>query len=262
MKRCLLSIAACFTIVTSPLAYEEWSVSDLIAPATVKPFGLEAGFQHKFLGRIDGNDNAGRLFGMGDGADAALTLRATVWSRTQVFVSYDNLQVFSHSHNEFTIGASCAMFVPWAFLRLQAGGEYYSYASVLVFPEERKNNFFFLGALQNDPLFGRIAGLVNIGYDFDKKAFGLGLGIDIKIVDAGDVFGEYFPVVDKKDDPVFNRGTIYNPFSFGVKISTAGHQFIIYTGNATEIGPRHLMRGASDNFLRFGFEIKRLFSFP
>lgn len=262
MNRCIVSTFVSISIVTSLFAYEEWSLPNLTAPTVIKPFGLEAKYQHQFLGRIDGSDKFDRFFGLGDGADASITLRAVVWSGAQVYVDYDNMQLFNQSRNEFAVGTSYAVTVPWIFLRLQAEGQFFSYASFLTFPEKRRNNFFVMAALQNVPLFGRVAGLVNAGYDFDMKAFGLGLGLDIKVVDAVDVYGEYFPVVDKADDSLFAGRVARNPFSLGVKLTTAGHQFCVFFGNAAEIGPRHLMRGASDNNLRFGFDIKRLFSFP
>ncbi len=262
MNRSLLSFNVCITVVTCAFGYEEWSVPNVTAPTLIKPFGLEVQFQHQFLGRIDGKDKFDRFFGMGDGADANIALRAIVWSTAQVSVSYDNTQTFNLSTNEFTVGTSYAVTVPWVLVHIQADGQFFSYSSYETFPAERRNGFFVQCALQNDPLFGRVAGLADVGYDFDKKAFGLGLGLDIKVIGALDVYGEYFPVVDKKVDPLLPERTVVNPYSLGVKMTTAGHQFFIFLGNAVEIGSRHLMRGAPDNNLKLGFQLKRLFKFP
>ena len=262
MTRCFLSIVACTALFSSSFAYEEWSIPNLTAPTVIKPFGLEVQFQHQFLGRIDGSDKFDRFFGIGDGADGCLTLRSAVWSTAQAYVSYDNMQLFNQSRNEFVVGTSYAAAVPWIFLHLQADGQFFSYASMKTYPEKRINNFFVQGALRNDPLFGRVAALIDVGYDFDREAFGLGLGTDVKVVDAFDVYGEYFPVLKKADNPLFPGRVIHNPFSLGVKITTAGHQFFFFFGNANEIGSSHLMMGTLDNNLRFGFMLKRLFSFP
>jgi hypothetical protein len=260
--RCFFIIVVCITGVSSLFAYDEWNIPNLMAPTTVKPFGLEVRFQHQFTGRIDGKDNVARFFGLGDGADGCITVRAVVWNGAQVYASYDNMQLFNLSHNEFGVGTSYALAIPWIFLKLQADAQYFSYGSFKTYPEQRINNFFVQGSLQNDPLFGRVSAIVDVGFDFDKSAPGLGLGLIVKVIDILDVYGEFFPVLKKSDDPLFPDRTTQNPFSGGVKITTYGHQFCLNIGNATEIGPRHLMSGASDNNLKLGFEIKRLFSFP
>ena len=262
MNRCFFSISACLVIVSSLFAYEEWSLPNLIAPTLIKPFALEGQFQHQFWGRIDGADKFDRFFGIADGAEGCFTLRAAVWSTAQVLVSYDNYQLFNQSKNEFVVGTSYAAAVPRIFLNVQADAQFFSYASMKTFPNKRFNNFFVQAALRNDPLFGRVVALVDAGYDFDRNAPGLGLGLDVKVIDALDVYGEYFPVLKKPYDPLFPGPIIRNPFSFGVKFTTAGHQFFIFFGNANEIGSRHLMMGTQDNNLRFGFALKRLFSFP
>jgi hypothetical protein len=262
MKCFVFSMSACLVIVSSLFAYDEWSLPNLIAPTLIIPFALEGQFQHQFWGRIDGSDKFDRFFGIADGAEGCFTLRAAVWSTAKVLVSYDNIQLFNQSKNEFVVGTSYAAAVPRIFLNVQADAQFFSYASMKTFPEKRFNNFFVQAALRNDPLFGRVVALVDAGYDFDREAFGIGLGLDVKVIDAFDVYGEYFPVLKKPYDPLFPGRIIQNPFSFGVKLTTAGHQFFIFFGNANEIGSRHLMMGTQDNNLRFGFALKRLFSFP
>jgi hypothetical protein len=262
MKKCVFSLGVFLAIVSSLFAYEEYSLPNLIAPTRIKPFALEVQFQHQFLGRIDGIDKFDRFFGISDGADGCFTLRSAVWSTAQIYGSYDNMQLFNQSRNEFVVGTSYATEIPRIFLHLQGDVQFFSYASFKTYPEKRFNNVFVQCALQNDPLFDRIAGIVDVGYDFDRDAYGLGLGLDVKVVDAINIYGEYFPVLKKFDDPLSSERTIRNPFLLGVKITTFRHQFFFFLGNATEIGSRHLMMGTLDNNLRFGFAIKRLFSFP
>ena len=105
------------------------------------------------------------------------------------------------------------------------------------------------------PLFGRLVFIVNGGYDYDKREFGVGSGGDMKITKAVDVFTTLFPPLDATASDAINA------YGFGVKITTVGHQYFFTLSNATEIGSRHLMTGAQDNSLRLGFAIKRLFSF-
>ena len=247
------------TAISFPLfAYEEWSTPGLTAPTALNPLSIEAQYQHQFWGRIIGKDRPSNLFGIGEGADAYIGLRSVVWRKAQAYVSYDSRQLFRQAHNEFTFGVAYALFIPQAFLRLQAEGEIYSYASYLTYPEERKTGYFIRGCLQNDPVFDRVSFLCNVGYGFDEKKPGLGIGCNVAITEMVEVYGTYFPVWDKTDNSILQTD-IRNPFSFGVKIITYGHQFFIFAGNATEIGSRHLMRGTSDNYLRLGFMIKRLF---
>jgi hypothetical protein len=242
-------------------AYEDWSLPNLPVPTTVKPFGLEIQLQHQFLGRMDGNENLNRFYGIGDGADPNIMLKATVWSTAQVYAIYDYIQVLNRSHNEIALGTSYSQPIPFLFLRCKAEAEYYSYASYLVFPEQRKNNFFVLGSLQNDPLWNRIVGIADVGYGFEQKALGLGFGLDVKVVESFDVFGEYFPVIDRSYYASSVTNSVQNPFAVGVRFTTYGHQFMLYVSNASETGARRLMFGAPDNGPKFGFEIKRLFSF-
>jgi hypothetical protein len=259
-----MKIGAALVAAHSLFAYDEWSVPNLTAPTVINAPAIEVQFQHQFLGRIDGKDAVGRFFGIGDGADGHLALHAVIWSAAQVSVSYDNLQVFSHSRNEFAADAAYAVPAPLLRLRTQIDVQYFSYASSLTFPEKRHNNFFAQLSLQNDPLFDRVVMIANGGYDFDKNRYGLGIGLDVKVFDAFDVFGTCFPRVDGWHDTVLGApaGTKPEvPFSAGVKITTAGHQFFLTLGNASEIGQRHLMQGTLDNTLKLGFLIKRLFSF-
>jgi hypothetical protein len=241
-------------------AYDEWSVPDLTAPTVIKPIAIEVRIQHQFWGRVDGNDAFSRLFGIGDGVDASFGFRSVVWKKAQVYASYDNTQLFGLSHNEFTTGVSYALFLPQICLRMQADGEIFSYASLLSYPEKRKSGYFVQGCFQNDPLFNRLSLLCNIGYDFDRKKPGIGFGIDAAITESFEVYGDYFPVLDKTDAARMHDN-IQNPFSFGVKLVTPGHQFFLFISNAQENGPRHLMQGTSDNYLRLGFMLKRLFDF-
>jgi hypothetical protein len=245
----------------SPLfAYEDWSIPHLNAPSAIKPIGIEVQFQHQFTGRIAGKDAFSRLFGAGDGADACIGLRSTVWRQAQVYASYDNRQLFSRSHNEFTAGASYAFFIHQIFLRLQADAEIISYASYRTYPEKRKTGYFIRGCFQSEPFFDRAALLCNLGYNFDGKAPGMGIGADVAITGKFDIYGVFFPVWDKTDTTL-SQSDLHNPFTFGIKFTTFGHQFFLFAGNATEIGSRHLMRGTTDNHLRLGFIIKRLFDF-
>jgi hypothetical protein len=238
-------------------AYEEWSVPNLTAPTVIQPRAIEVSIQHQFWGRIDGKDNVSRLYGIGDGADVRIQARMTVLPGTQVFAFYDHAQPFGSTHAEFSAGASYAHALSKLHLRFQAEGELFSHVFELTDPESRKTGFFINGCFQSDPLWNRIVPQCDVGYDFDRKMPGLGMGITFTINETFGVFGEYFPVWTTPDSALLQTA-IRNPFAFGVKITTSGHQFFFFAGNSMEIGSRNLMRGAADNVLRLGFMIKRM----
>lgn len=248
-------------IARTGFAYEEWSIPNVTAPTVIEPFALEVRIQHQFLGHLKGDKMFSRLFGVGDGADANIGLRSIAWNGAQAGVSYDNIQTVQQSRNEFTVDAAYAAAFPRILAHAQIGAQYFSYESFLSFPAKRTDDFFLLGSISNDPLFDRFVVLVNVGYDFDKKTSGLGLGLDVKVTRLFDIFGGYFPRIGKTDNPATPGRPLHAAFSFGGKMTTAGHQFFVFIGNSTETGPRHLMRGASDEFLRIGFLVSRLFSF-
>jgi hypothetical protein len=265
MKLLIVCTFALLSATGSLYAYEEWSLPNITAPTVIQPFALEAQIQHQFLGRIDGDNAFGRFFGLGDGADASIAIRSVIWSTAQVYATYDNIQNFNHSRNEFSVGTAYALLLPRIYVSMQADAQLFTYSSYLTYPEERHTNAFVLYSLQNYPLFDRVVFIANGGYDFDVRRFGLGLGIDVKVFRALDVIGTVFPLVDKSGTAASGQpapGDVKTPFSFGVKVTTKGHQFFFTLSNATEMGPRHLMRGTTDNHLKFGFMLKRLFSFP
>ncbi len=260
MKPCVNIISFIFAFVCVSDGYEEGSLPNLTAPAVIKPMAVEVQIQHQFWGRVEGKDNVSRLFGIGDGADIRIGARASLLPQTQVFAFYDNIQLFSVAHNEFSAGASYALFLSNLHLRMQVESEVFSYASQVSYPEIRKTGVFIQGCFQNDPLFNRIELLCNVGYNFNRKKPGLGIGCDVAVTESFDVYGEYFPIL-AKTDVSFLQGDAVDPFSFGVKITTYGHQFFLYASNALEIGSRHMMLGTTDNYIRFGFMLKRLFHF-
>ena len=262
MNRCIISLCLCCVWFSSGSAYEDWGLPNLDAPVNVGAFGLIVQVQHQFLGRVDGSDKFDRFFGIGDGADACFSLRSVLWSTTHVYASYDNMQLFDQSRNEFVVGASHAFAIPALPLHVQPDAQFFSYSSYRTFPAQRHNNFFIQCVIRNDPFFDRFVALIDPGYDFDRNAFGLGVGLDAKLTDVLDVFGECFPALNTSDDTLYPGQSIQSPFFAGVKFATAGHQFFLFLSNATEIGPRHLMMGTLGNNLRFGFLLKRLFSFP
>jgi Membrane bound beta barrel domain (DUF5777) len=248
-----------FTLTAS--AYDEQSFPDLMVPTNLTPGNLEASIQHRFTGKVD---TAATVFGLATPVWASLGLRYVVLSNLEV-----NGVFYPFNDKEFETGASYAILFPKIYLRTQFEGTFYNY-SVYSFDsagqvENRKSAGAILFAAQTYPIIESLSPAVNIGYDFDKRKWGLGTGLSVTLVPGFDLFGEYFPIIQKdRSDTTLTK----NAFSFGIKFSTAGHHFLLLLQNcsffnpsAGAIGPRHLMFGADNNNLHFGFEIQRLFAF-
>jgi len=249
-------VAACAGAIC---AYEEWSMPNLTAPTLIESPALEAEIQHQFQGTVNEFQAASNFFGVADGADVHFGIRATILPGAQLFTFYDTHQYPSYTYGEYIFGGSYGAFFHPLYFGAQLDGQFVSY--VRYSDNERITKPYLQLSLQNDPLAGRVVFLVNTGYSFDINRYGLGTGVDVKVTEVFDLYGEYFPWVDKNPSTSLEEGSvaIQNPFSFGVKINTAGHQFFIFAGNATEIGAENLMRGTLDKQLRIGFTIKRLF---
>jgi len=227
-------------------------------PTLIESPALEAEIQHQFQGYVNEFQAASTFFGVEDGADVAFGIRATLLPGAQLYGFYDTRQLSTATYGEYTVGASYGMFFHPLCFGAQLDGAFISYVRV---DDERITKPYLQLSLQNDPLAGRVVFLVNTGYSFDIDHYGLGTGVDVKLTEVFDLYGEYFPWVDKDSSTDIGEGSVQvqNPFSFGVKINTAGHQFFLFAGNATEIGAENLMRGTYDKRLRLGFTIKRLF---
>jgi hypothetical protein len=258
MKHFLLLL---FVLFCSVSAYDEQCFPNLKAPTNLAPGEMEVSIQHRFLGKID---TAATVFGLASGVWASLGLRYVVWSTLEA-----NAAFYPLNNKEFETGASYAYLLPKIFLKTQFEGTYYNY-SVYSYDstgqkEKRKSAAAILFSAQTFPIISSISPAVNIGYDFDRKKWGLGTGLNVTLIAGLDLFGEYFPMVEKnKTDTTLSK----NAFSFGFKISTARHHFLFlvqnssfFNSSAGAIGSRRLMFGADNNNFHLGFEIQRLFAF-
>lgn len=255
MKRTLLLLSMLVFVVS---AYEEPCFPNLKAPTSLSPGNIEASVQHRFYGRIDTGGTT--FFGLATPVYASFGLRYDVWRTLEANAA------FYTSNKEFEIGASYAFLYPSVSLKMQVEGIYYNFSAYDAdFKEHRKQAGCMLLDLQSYPIIQSISPAVNIGYDFDIRKWGMGLGLNVLLVEGLDVFGEYFPILQKDRDST--AVATKNAFSFGVKISTAGHHFLFFLQNSVynsgigTIGSRHLMFGTDNYKLHFGFEIQRLFAF-
>jgi len=119
-------------------------------------------------------------------------------------------------------------------------------------------NFLYQINIQSEPIAGRCLPVVDLAYNGLSKKVGLGTGIDVIVLKNLDFLAEYYPVLGARDTS-YNGSAKVNYFSTGIKITTAGHQFIFSISNDYDIGARRHMAGATDNTLYYGFNIQRLF---
>jgi len=235
-------------------SYDDRSLTDFDAGFDLPPNSLEASFTHRFYGPLD-TDGLKTVFGLGSGANARIK---------ELYISSFGLLVdanFTTDARELSFGAGYAV-IPKTFLvNLLAYAQLSSdqYWDTTINDLSRKGDLYLQMVAQTKPfLFKRLLLTVALGYDLNENKPGLATGFEVVIRDNVGIIGELAPVTIKKVDNI-NFG---NPsYSIGARVSTFGHQFIFFVGNATGIGPRKFLYGSGDYHLRLGFEIKRLFNF-
>jgi Membrane bound beta barrel domain (DUF5777) len=247
-----------FVTVFLASAYEEQSFPNLMVPTSLSPQNLVVSVQHRFYGRID--DGGKNFFGFATPVAPSFGLRYDIWKTLEANSS------FYAADKEIDLGASYAFLYPSEYFKAQVEGEYYNFSAFDAnFREIRRQAGCFLFGIETYPIIRSISPAVDLGYDFDKRKWGLGLGLNLTLLEGFDVFGEYFPLLYKNTDSTATATK--NVFSFGMKFSTAGHHFLLFLQNSVDnpsigtIGARHVMFGSDNKNLHFGFEIERLFAF-
>jgi hypothetical protein len=124
------------------------------------PSGLEAGngvieLQHRFYGAI-GDDPAGTILGMTEGADVHLGFRYCPWRRLEFRPALTLFQ------KEYTLGASYSLrFTRFAETKFGVG--FFSYRIPEM--EDRRQNFFYSLCFQGEPILCAISPALVVGYE-------------------------------------------------------------------------------------------------
>ena len=235
-----------FTAIS--FAYDEKCFPDLAVPTGIEARSLEAGIAHRFFRA----PAAGFPDNFITGANACLMLRYALSSDLEIGASYLFIPKQYTLHTGYTIR------VRPLFVNLQP---YISYFGVQPDYDQRwRNGVLYQLNLQSEPLLRMITASLDAAYDGYGKKYGIGMGVDIDLLENIALLGEYYPVIGERDTTFFGAEKV-NCFIFGIKISTYGHHFIITFGNTADMGIRRLMRGTENNSLRFGFNLERQFSF-
>jgi hypothetical protein len=253
-KAMLMKFNMVFTIcLCAPLfifAYTENSLPDLSVPTQLAGNSLEAIIAHRFVRdpKADFPDNFIQL------ANVNLGFRYIPFKGFEAGLAY---LTYTPVH-EYDLNAAYSLLLPAIFLRTKAALQFYGAQN----PANAKwdNNFFYQIDLQTEPVLSFLLPVVDIAYDPRSAKTGLGMGIDLVLSESLDLLGEYYPLLGKKE--LLPGGAIpVNCYLMGLKITTAGHQFMLTVTNNYDMGMRHHMAGAPANVPYFGFNIQRLFSF-
>jgi hypothetical protein len=129
--------------------------------------------------------------------------------------------------------------------------------------DERESDWFGLLSVQTNPLMKRIYPVLNIGYDHRTEFTGAGAGLSIEVVKWLHVQAE-FGMTSNNDEGFSDKSV-----SFGVKLLTFGHHFLLFVSNNQTAGSQAMMggtgpfiiNGKEEKKLVFGFNIFRIFEF-
>jgi hypothetical protein len=228
-------------------AFDENSMPSLSTPTQLDPNSMEASIVHRFLREPAGifPDN------FISHANVSVALKYIPLQKLEVGTSYQ------FYFKEYTFHAAYSLFLPQRILRTQALIQFFSAQHDL--DQNWDQNFFYQINIQSEPIAGRCLPIVNIGFNGLTKKPGIGTGIDVIILNNLDFLAEYYPVLGARDTS-YNGSAKVNYFSTGIKLTTAGHQFMFSISNDYDIGVRRHMAGATDNTLFYGFNIQRLFA--
>ncbi|MCX5868381.1 MAG: DUF5777 family beta-barrel protein [Proteobacteria bacterium] len=242
-----LTIAFLIFLLPQSLPAFEQAMLSMKVPTNLEVKDGEFRILHRFIGVF--HDNTFKTaMGMTEGANVNFGIRYHIWSKLEANLSYLTRT------KEIIAGASYAYLLPQAYLRSQLDAQFFTYDPGT---GDRRNSYFGLLSLQSEPIFKRVAPVINLGYDGDNHRFGLGLGVSIILIKKFELIGEYYPV--KRDEPGLGPK---NSFAFGFKDNTAGHHFMLLFTNTWASEPRRMMLGtrARGSDLYFGFNIERWFN--
>jgi hypothetical protein len=225
----------------------DYGLLNMNTPSQIEKRDLEFRIRHRFYG-VAYENPLDTFFGMSEGANVNLGLRYKAWSRIEFDGSY------TFDFNEYTLGARFVPLYRNDYLYNQIELQYFNYEDSL---GERKGNVYLELALQSAPILNIMIPALTVGYDFDFKHPSIGIGSLFRITEKLYLAGEYYPLISSGTNVSFGDKSAY---ALGVILHTWGHHFTFILGNSIEIGQRRISTGASDNKLRFGFNIQRLFS--
>ncbi len=227
----------------------EPSALNLKVPSHLDRNSLVLDVRHRAYGVLT-EDPFDNFFGLDLGANISVGVRYAVLPRMEVNASY------STGWQEYVVGLSYAHHLPQVYLKGQVDVQYFDFERA----GERNSNFYYGLALQSFPLGGLLTPTLNVAYDGFNEKFGMGFGLDVGFdwefgpIKHISLIGEYYPVLQAEELITYEE----NYFAAGLRIDTYGHHFMFQVSNGSEMDPRRLMLGASNNDIFLGFNIQRV----
>ncbi|MBD3370895.1 hypothetical protein GF402_11120 [Candidatus Fermentibacteria bacterium] len=238
------AVATCF----------ERGMLNLRVPYTeVETGSLELRVDHRFYGEAFGEDPFEDFFGMDVGANVGVDLRLFPWRRLDVRLGH------VRSGSRYLGGIGWSQTLPFRGMETYA---YLGFKSLEIDPVKgREGDFVGLITLTSGPFWNRLVPIVGYCYDGYSDRGGPGIGLDVELVDKLSVTGEFFPVLDREEEGTPSDILAEDAFSFGIRATTWGHQFIVALSNSQGIGMADQLSGTAHDGLFLGFSIRRMFSF-
>lgn len=214
---------------------------------SVERGSIEFRLNHRFYGSALKDEPLETFFGMDNGANVGVELG---------WFPVDGLEVRAghvRSGREYGLSGHWSAYID----RFQAS---FSMGFSSVKPaanQDREGGLTLLGAFSAPFASDRVTPTLNYSYHQRLDRHGPGFGLSVGLSDNTALVGEYFPVVDRDaDDPAILSEDV---FSFGVRRTTWGHQFVICLGNGKGVGPHGQLNGAATNDLSVAFTVRRMF---
>jgi len=241
-RRCALAGALLLVAGAAAQAYEP-SLLNLTVPSALQPGDLDLLILHRFYGSLLEQPLVGANVGFG--------------ARFLVVPGLQLRALYSSQYKEVAAGAGYARWFPAAYLGLQADAQYLNRESAA----GRVGTLFAALSAQSTPILKRIRLGGAVGYDSRLNHLGFGTGLAVELLPSLSLVAELYPFLPQGWERHPEELGAKHAFSFGIRLTTWGHQFSLLAGNSFEIGEAHLMAGApATGTLHLGFNIQRRFA--
>ena len=246
-------------ILFKMLSADDYTMLSMFSPSSLSSRQICFSARHRFYGDIF-EKPLSSFFGMDEGANIMMSLRYHPFHGLEVKSSYTRLR------KEKTLGLAYRIERDNIPLKAQVDIEYFTYSEPGLIEEKRSNTITVL-SVRSDPVWDRLGGVLNFGYDGYFKRTVIALGLFFNIYDDFGMFEsidgllEYYPVTDRKtqNEKLVRYILPSDVVSLGIKMDTYGHRFLFIFSKSTHFHPRWIGLGADeDSFWKLGFNIERI----
>lgn len=239
MKYVLIAVA--LTGMAAASDYQG-AMFNLMAPVSgISQGAFELAVNHRFFGSAFKDDPLETFLGLDEGANVAFGVRYLAMDN--LYLSYEHGRLLHR--NSMSLGWMESALEPLVF-EFNAG-----YRAIKPGSEDDWDGGMTATAGVSAMFASNmLRPVINFAYDGYQDEGGIGMGLEIVLLENTSLWGEYFPAADDAAE--------YDCFSFGARHSTWGHQFIFALTNNIGIGPQDQILGSPTNDLHVGFQIRRM----